>query len=303
MRKIIWVSGILAVFLASAAAAKANRHDDAPAPAPAPPAIIQQPAPPPPPPAPTPPARPDLRGTAGMPLAVTWQGDGAAQITAALHDNQSALLRLTARMFELQASLLLFLLALAGALLYQGFWLRRGTLQTARQFALTHRPNLRIRHIWRQGELAKAAPVTVDLLVVNTGLVPAVVKEARIAMVVLPNGREVPPDLLSLRRKTGIFPVIIDGARIPPIVSGGSYLFAGLTDGKALTAKQNDELRDRTSKLYLVGSIEYQDIFSSGLRTTGFCRYLAVIDQRAVPAFTDVGRFRMVEESEYEFED
>ncbi len=300
MARLFWAFAIAVVLLGNAAQAKANRHDDAPAPDAAPAPVIQL-VPPQAPPAIT--ARPDLRGTAGLPLAVDVLGGGAAQISASLNDSQAATDRLAARMFELQAALLLFLLLLTGALLYQGFWARRGTLQMARQFALTHRPNLRIRHIWRQGELARGTPVTVDLLVVNTGLVPAVVKEVRIAMVVLPNGREVPPDLLSLRHKTGIFPVIIDGARIPHIVSGGSYLFAGLTDGKALSAKQNDELRDRTSKLYLVGSIEYQDCFNAGLRTTGFCRYLAVIDQRAVPAFTDVGRFRLVEESEYEFED
>ncbi len=300
MTKLIWAFAIAVLLLATVAQAKANLHDNAATADPAPGPIIQL-VPPQAPPAII--ARPDLRGTAEMPVAVDVTGEEAAQITAGLRAAAAAAGQLTARMFELQATLLLFLLLLTFALLYQGYWARRGSLAASRQFALTHRPNLRIRHIWRQGELAPGAPVTVDLLVVNTGLVPAVVKQVRLAMVVLPNGREVPADLLSLRRKTGIFPVIIEGERIAPIVSGGSYLFAGITDGKALTRKQNDELRDRTSKLYLVGSIEYQDIYSSGLRTTGFCRYLAVIDQRAVPAFSDVGRFRLVEESEYEFED
>jgi hypothetical protein len=300
LTKLIWAFAIAVLLLATVAQAKANLHDNAATADPAPGPIIQL-VPPQAPPAII--ARPDLRGTAEMPVAVDVTGEEAAQITAGLRAAAAAAGQLTARMFELQATLLLFLLLLTFALLYQGYWARRGSLAASRQFALTHRPNLRIRHIWRQGELAPGAPVTVDLLVVNTGLVPAVVKQVRLAMVVLPNGREVPADLLSLRRKTGIFPVIIEGERIAPIVSGGSYLFAGITDGKALTRKQNDELRDRTSKLYLVGSIEYQDIYSSGLRTTGFCRYLAVIDQRAVPAFSDVGRFRLVEESEYEFED
>lgn len=309
MRKSIWAFEIAAVLVLATATARANLHDITPT-APLPPAVIiqtpmqapmQAPASP-------PPARPDLRGTAGLPLSVNILDNnafdkGAGEIAAALGAREAASQNLAARMFEMQASLVLALALLAAALLYQGLWVRHFIAQSARQFALTHRPHLRIRHVWRQSELAPGNPVRVDLTVANTGLSPACLRRLRLAMVVLPNGREVPPDLLSGRDGALAAPVVIDYANTPAIAAGAGHVFNALTDGRSLTAKQIDELLDKTSKLYLVGNLEYSDPQGLSTRMIGFCRYLAVIDQRAVPDFSQAGRFRLVEQSEYEFAD
>lgn len=70
---------------------------------------------------PTPPAaRPDFRGTAGLPLSVNVLDNGATEIANALEAREATSVNLATRMFELQTSLVLFLVLLAGALLYQG---------------------------------------------------------------------------------------------------------------------------------------------------------------------------------------
>lgn len=308
MRKSIWAFEIAAILALATATANANRHDIT-APAAVQPTAALAPAPPiiAPPAAVTQPAlalpRPDLRGTAGLPLSVELLNNGAGEIAAALTAREGVSANLAARMFELQASLVLALALLAAALLYQGFRLRQLIAQSARHFTLTHRPHLRLRQVWRQSKLAAGAAVSLDLAIANTGLSPACLHRLRLAMVVLPNGREVPPDLLSGRDGGLAAPVVIDCRHIPAIASGGSYLFTALTDGRSLTPKQVDELHDKTSKLYLVGNLEYGDTQGLSTRMIGFCRYLAVVDQRAVPDFSQAGRFRLVEQSEYEFAD
>jgi hypothetical protein len=175
-----------------------------------------------------------------------------------------------------------------------GLWLATLGLYVAgdRQFKLardefisTHRPQIRIKHVWMiGGDISRDEPITVRIVCVNHGTTDAVITEFGIQYRVVAAGRSLPPD-----------------HNIPPI-RGRFQLLPGISlqlpdFSSAITKEEHFAIRNLQARLYCIGFLHYLD-GASRLRTTAFCRILT-IDPNLL-----VGRFAVaVKEPDYEYED
>lgn len=171
------------------------------------------------------------------------------------------------------------------------------------EFIATHRPKIRIKHVWLMSDIWHGVPVKFDLVIVNTGMTPAVIHEYKFAIFVLRSGVTLPAHILSPGFLETISMVSIKKPNVPPIQSGITHSAKGLTNDFSLDSIQHRNLREGRVKLYIVGSVEYADPERVGVRTTGFCRFLDIPNNAAAASHLDVGSFRRVEGSDYDYED
>jgi len=174
------------------------------------------------------------------------------------------------------------------------------------EFLSTHRPKLRIKHLWfasadgaafTDEPIKSGVPLVVRIDAVNVGSAVANITFINYSTLILPLGERLP------QRPPYDAP---DAPRFP--VSPTHSLRSGITftapisDGRVLTSEEHRQIRNGDSRLWFVGTIEYWDnAFPAHLRQSAFCRYLAFTRRPASDA--DAGRFEIEKDPDYEYED
>jgi len=158
------------------------------------------------------------------------------------------------------------------------------------EFTASHRPKIRIKHLWLTGDLWQGEPIVVKLTCVNYGTAVALLQEVGIKFHIIRNDRSLPEPKIDAVHRAG-------GARLE---CGPNYEFPPYDNGTILTPEQNVEIQKGRSKLFCVGYVSYQD-GAGRMRITGFCRVLTFPDA----ALAHIGncRFRVFPDPDYEYED
>jgi hypothetical protein len=162
------------------------------------------------------------------------------------------------------------------------------------EFNASHRPRIRIKHVWLRSEIWGDKKVVVDLVVVNSGDAPAIIIQRAMSTLMisaddtLPNGHD-NWIISEERNELGI---------------GRTISFVGLTDGRVISDADNASLRDGKKFLFCLGSIDYIDKTEPAkLMKTAFCRRLRMASQMTPGAMGRADRFIRYEDPDYEYED
>ncbi len=156
------------------------------------------------------------------------------------------------------------------------------------EFLSTHRPKIRIKHVFLASELWNT-PLSATIVCVNNGTTEAVITEYGAKFIVVEEGTSIP------------FPRL----QIPPIriryqlQCGVSLHLPNILDGTIIPNTEQESIRDGFTKLYCIGYLHYWDGLNR-LRTTGFCRVLTFPEHADA---SDIGRFRVSQDPDYEYED
>lgn len=214
--------------------------------------------------------------------------------------NDRQLTLFTARLFWATVALSVIALFQLFVFGWQGIQLKRTVNLGREEFNATHRPRMRLKHVWFTGDQFAwrlNGPLEVNLDIVNIGNTKARVTWINYASIILPTGQplpqrppydEIPPN---------------DGVRISRFqtmgdLAGGITLARTVCDGIVDNRDVTEILWGR-KRLYLVGSIEYWD--AAGLRQTAFCRSLTYSEYP--PKTLEAGRFEVENDPDYEYED
>jgi hypothetical protein len=181
--------------------------------------------------------------------------------------------------------------------------IRKSIKLASKEFIATHRPKIRIKHVWPVDRAWANAPIAANLVIVNKGSANAIITEVKYAFVILPIADNLPGSILTPGNNIGIVVQSVNGFGIEPIENGVTHLIQGLVDRRNLNPGEALSIRNRSVRLYFIGSVEYQNAERTILRTTGFCRVLIVPLSAGLRSSTDVGRYEVVEDSDYEYAD
>jgi hypothetical protein len=151
------------------------------------------------------------------------------------------------------------------------------------EFNSTHRPSIRIKHVWLLSAFWYSEPVNVRVVCVNRGTTDAKLIEYGADFLVVRRDRSLPPDhQFSFCRQ-------IDTV-LRPGVSGPFPDFE-----YTLTQEIEIAIRHGEADFYCIGFLHYADK-ARNIRTTAFCRKLILEGQRS-------GYFVAVEHPDYEYQD
>jgi hypothetical protein len=168
----------------------------------------------------------------------------------------------------------------------------RDAVQAARdEFLATHRPQIRIKHLWLVNDIWQGDPIIVNLTCVNNGTGEAILGEVGIRYHVVAANRRLPidPHISALGNFNGY-----------RLLCGRNAEMPNINNGTILTPQQNADIQQGRSKLYCVGYVTYLD-GSNRMRITGFCRVLTFPSE----ALAHVGncRFLVFKDPDYEYQD
>jgi hypothetical protein len=141
--------------------------------------------------------------------------------------------------------------------------LTRQELALARdEFLATHRPKIKIKHVWLTSPLQHTNPIIIKVVCVNAGTSSAILTEFAWGVLV--------------RTKEHFLPVNYEWKNKavinrPELNSGINYHLPGIT--YTLSKDQLAAISSGHSKLYCIGYIHYADRLGN-VRTTAFCREL-----------------------------
>lgn len=143
------------------------------------------------------------------------------------------------------------------------------------EFNSTHRPKIRIKHLWLTAPVTVGEEIILDLVVVNHGDTNAVNVHGQIATALVPNIASLPSRPSFIRRP--VFGIVSSGDATgsSSAASGLTIEFAGLHTGVALTIKEISEILGEQRILLSFGYIEYRDT-DERIRKTAFCRRLTL---------------------------
>lgn len=167
--------------------------------------------------------------------------------------------------------------------------------ELARQeFVSTHRPQIRVKHLYPDPNFRIWAdsPVVVKLVIVNSGLTEAIITEVNIDAKLVPHGHRLPP-----RPAFSVAPFQPDKNRAN---SGITLAFKPTQVIDKLTQPESDAIRSGMAALYCYGFVEYQDILG-GIRKTAFCRKLKF--PTGPGSLSSNGNFIPADEPDYEYQD
>jgi hypothetical protein len=160
------------------------------------------------------------------------------------------------------------------------------------QFSATHRPVIRIKHLYITSDVWGDKPVEIKLVIVNVGITPAIVVKMNLDLVILNAGAKLPP-------RTTQYPTPDKVLREPQIPSGVTVALPRITRHN-LSSEDHARLVDGTKKLWCFGFVEYADT-DNRIRTTAFCR---IWEPPSGPgALGSPGRFVPVLDPDYEYQD
>lgn len=164
-----------------------------------------------------------------------------------------------------------------------------------KEFNSTHRPMIRVRHVWPSGDLWEGGTFAINTQIVNVGLTKAKITEYSATTLILPNGKQLPAVPLygyCMIVKKDLFLESGQSTDLPPMTE----------QIRSITQEDNGAIRGNRKLLYCFGYIRYEDT-ESRVRTTAFCRRLEI--PTGVGSFSELGRFvRLEPENEdYEYQD
>jgi hypothetical protein len=196
--------------------------------------------------------------------------------------------------FSLTDALLsIFTFFLCGIGFWQGLHLKRSVDELRKDFISTHRPRIKVRHVWVDGPKWASAELDITIQITNVGNTEAKIVRFSAKSRVLPRLDGDPTILGAIPRyetsKTPIEPLILR--------SGESF---DLSPDTRQTDSDIAHVRHERSDLYCFGFIEYQDGIGR-LRTTAFIRRLKLSGPPAAKAMAC--RMVKVENEDYEYED
>jgi hypothetical protein len=174
----------------------------------------------------------------------------------------------------------------------QGIQLKRTVDAAKDEFLATHRPTVRVKHLWLASDIWQGEAIRVNLTLVNNGTAEGIFNEAGLKFFVVRADRPLPPE-----------PAITALIRGPAnLLCGLNLYFPNIGDGTILTERDNVEVQNGRSKLYCVGYISYFDS-QRRMRITGFCRVLTFPPN--VLAMASNCRFRALDppDPDFEYED
>jgi hypothetical protein len=169
------------------------------------------------------------------------------------------------------------------------------------EFRSTHRPRMRLKHAWFTDQTAWRlnGPLEINLDFVNIGSGPARTTWILYQSVMLEPGQRLPQK--PPYDEVPLGPDIrISRFRSIATLPSGVTLAREVCDGILDPWEVQDILWGKR-QLFIIGTIEYWDLDGAGLRQTAFCRRL--IFANYPPAAADMGRFEIVQDPDYEYED
>lgn len=158
-------------------------------------------------------------------------------------------------------------------------------------FASTHRPKMRIKHVYITSEIWGGKPIEIKLVIVNIGITAAVIRVMNLKTIILTAGTQLPPR-----------PTFSDPDKTISLdkVESGITLALPKMTRRDLTAEEHPRLMDGTKKLYCYGFVEYADS-RERIRKTAFCRVW--VPPTGAGAFSEAGKFVEHPDSDYEYQD
>lgn len=177
------------------------------------------------------------------------------------------------------------------------------TVDLARQeFLSSHRPRIRIKHVWLHGHLDSNSeghtPVMVNVVSVNQGETPARVIGLNVVTHAVPKGRHHPNKPFDGRSDVSI---AIDDPLVNPLVSGRT-LDHHIHKSGDVSWQNVQDIREGKSSLYCFIKIDYLGEFDNVRRQTYGCRIFRP-DEGGSMAFLSGAFVKPDHETEYEYAD
>jgi hypothetical protein len=159
------------------------------------------------------------------------------------------------------------------------------------EFAATHRPRVRVKHVYLASDIWQKNRIVINLWCVNTGTTDAKLEEIGIRYHVVREGAMLPadPHIPAAFRTSEVF-----------LQCGINQRIENIDIGRVLSDEENSSIQQEQSKLFCVGYVSYRDA-AGRLRITGFCRVL--VFPHNTTARADNSRFRIFKDPDYEYED
>ena len=130
------------------------------------------------------------------------------------------------------------------------------------EFISTHRPELRVRHVWPSGELWDGGKISVTAQVVNVGVTPAKLIDFSVRTTI-----ELPDRPLRSPPSYG------GSVPIDRIMDSGDHADLPSIESHSINDAENTAIRYGKQRLYCFGYVRYSD-GEGRVRTTAFCRVL-----------------------------
>lgn len=140
------------------------------------------------------------------------------------------------------------------------------TKELKREFIATHRPKIRIKHVWLVSDIWDGTPVKIDLVITNVGLTDATFNVGTLRFVILPYKHHLPQE----KDLKAADPYVI---KQPVIGPGMTHYLPRYEVHAGLSAREVDEIKRGVSQFYIIGTVQYLDA-ESRVRNTAFCRVL-----------------------------
>jgi hypothetical protein len=180
--------------------------------------------------------------------------------------------------------------------------LTKDSIDLARgEFNASHRPRMRLKHAWFVDQTAWRlnGPLEINLDFVNVGNANALITWVNYQSILIPIGRRLPPRPPYDEYLPGQENARISRFRTNVVLASGITLPRTVCDG-ILDAQEVHDILWGIRQLYLIGTIEYWH--AAGHRQTAFCRRLTY-ESYPPPDLADVGRFEIVDDPDYEYQD
>jgi hypothetical protein len=159
-------------------------------------------------------------------------------------------------------------------------------------FRWTHRPRIRLKHVWLTSDIWHGQAIEVAVAIVNVGTAPAKIFQWHFSTFILDKDRDLPPPAPDMAP-----PVTVDKDTLD---CGFTSQIERVTDGRGLSHDDHVGIRSEEKVLYCVGRIEYRPIDAEGIHTTAFCLKLYLRPNASVD---DRGRFHPHPDPDYEYQD
>jgi hypothetical protein len=153
-----------------------------------------------------------------------------------------------------------------------------------KEFLSTHRPRIRIKHVWLMNEFWYDHPLNVKVVCVNCGTIDARIIDYGLDFLIIRKGASLPAN----------HKFAFERAINMPLKSGISGTFPDLE--QSIDEAAEVSVRNGQANFYCVGYLHYLDE-ANNPRTTAFCRQLILGQLRGG------GHFLRIENPDYEYED
>jgi len=158
------------------------------------------------------------------------------------------------------------------------------------EFNASHRPRIRIKHVWLKNEILDDESLTIELVFTNAGDMAARINKGGIGICLIASDVSLPPDL--------------PYCEFPGVDMSSMGLDMPIDTHRIITHREAIDIRNGKMCLYCIGFIEYLDANSPPrFKRTNFVRVLTVPKVRRPDS--DFYRFRPLDpiDPDYEYED